>query len=229
VKKKQKKRCREERCSSSKVLSKETISQYFYMLIPQAAKELNVGLALLKKRCRKQGFCRWPHRKLMSLHISSARGRADGDDDGKPHCYRTKNLTRPVPASDFDWKRWRYHPHLVKAEDCFESVSPPSIPRHLESQKDPVPLERVWFLHPHSCLKHITLRVDCIGDEDWEYSWRIRNLKGPKGLYVKGITSYPTYIEGKLVAFNLCRFPRNATDKTTLVQFPTPSATIRFQ
>ena len=55
------------------------------------------------------------------------------------------------------------------------------------------------------------------------------NLKGPRGLYVKGVTSYPTYIKGKLVAFNLCRFPRNATDKTVLAQFPTPSATIRFE
>ena len=55
------------------------------------------------------------------------------------------------------------------------------------------------------------------------------NLKGPRGLYVKGVTSYPTYIKGKLVAFNLCRFPRNATDKTVLAQFPTPPTTIRFE
>ena len=55
------------------------------------------------------------------------------------------------------------------------------------------------------------------------------NLKGPRGLYVKGVTSYPTYIKGKLVAFNLYRFLRNATDKTVLAQFPTSSATIRFE
>ena len=165
----------------------------------------------------------------MNLHIGHARDRVDGADDRKPHCCRSKNLTRLVPASDFDWKRWRYHPHLVKAEDCLESVSSPSGPHHLASRKDPVPLEWVWFLHPHSCLKHIALRVDCTGDEDCEYGWRIRNLKGPKGLYVKGVTSYPTYIEGKLVAFNLCRFLRNATDKTVLAQFPTPSTTIKFE
>ena len=93
MKKKQKKRCREERCSSSKMLSKETISQYFYMPITQAAKELNVGLALLKKRCRELGIRRWPHRKLMSLHISGARDKADGADDEKSHCCRIKNLT----------------------------------------------------------------------------------------------------------------------------------------
>nr|XP_028960073.1 protein RKD2-like [Malus domestica] len=53
--------------SSSKMLSRETVSQYFYMPITQAAKELNVGLTLLKKRCRELGIRRWPHRKLNSL------------------------------------------------------------------------------------------------------------------------------------------------------------------
>nr|POE68311.1 protein rkd1 [Quercus suber] len=32
-----------------------------------STKELNVGLTLLKKRCRELGIRRWPHRKLMSL------------------------------------------------------------------------------------------------------------------------------------------------------------------
>lgn len=53
--------------SSSKMLSRKAISEYFYMPITQAAKELNVGLTLLKKRCRELGIRRWPHRKLMSL------------------------------------------------------------------------------------------------------------------------------------------------------------------
>ncbi|KAF5792703.1 putative transcription factor Nin-like family [Helianthus annuus] len=53
--------------TSKTMLSRETISQYFYMPITKAAKELNVGLTLLKKRCRELGIRRWPHRKLMSL------------------------------------------------------------------------------------------------------------------------------------------------------------------
>ena len=52
---------------SSNVLTKEEISKYFYMPITQAAKELNIGLTLLKKRCRELGIPRWPHRKLMSI------------------------------------------------------------------------------------------------------------------------------------------------------------------
>ena len=148
------------------MLSKETIPQYFYMPITQAAKEPNMGLAPSKKRCRERGIRRWPRRKLISLHISYAHDRVDGADDGKPYCCRIKNLTRPVPISDFDWKRRRNRSHLVKMENCLESLSPLPWPRHPETRSDPVPLERVWFLHPHSCLRHIILRLDCTGDEN---------------------------------------------------------------
>ncbi|XP_059285092.1 protein RKD1-like [Lycium ferocissimum] len=50
-----------------KMLSRETISKYFYMPIIQATKELNIGVTFLKIRCRDLGIRRWPHRKLMSL------------------------------------------------------------------------------------------------------------------------------------------------------------------
>lgn len=53
--------------SDSKRLSRKTISQYFYLPIAEAAKAMNVGLTLLKKRCREVGIRRWPRRKLMSL------------------------------------------------------------------------------------------------------------------------------------------------------------------
>ncbi|KAL5817895.1 hypothetical protein ACOSQ3_026273 [Xanthoceras sorbifolium] len=58
---------KEEKRSNSKMLSRSTICSYFYLPISQAAKELNVGLTFLKKRCRELGIRRWPHRKLMSL------------------------------------------------------------------------------------------------------------------------------------------------------------------
>ncbi|XP_073007070.1 protein NLP4-like [Typha latifolia] len=58
---------REERSRGEKVLTFEEVSRYFYMPITQAAKELNVGLTLLKKKCRELGIPRWPHRKMKSL------------------------------------------------------------------------------------------------------------------------------------------------------------------
>uniref|UniRef100_A0ACD5V959 Uncharacterized protein n=1 Tax=Avena sativa TaxID=4498 RepID=A0ACD5V959_AVESA len=56
-----------DRVRSEKVLTFELVSQYFYLPITQAARELKVGLTALKKRCRELGIPRWPHRKMKSL------------------------------------------------------------------------------------------------------------------------------------------------------------------
>ncbi|RAL41162.1 hypothetical protein DM860_017711 [Cuscuta australis] len=53
--------------SKAQTLSRETISKYFNVPISKAAKEMNVGLTHLKRRCRTLGIRRWPHRKLASL------------------------------------------------------------------------------------------------------------------------------------------------------------------
>ncbi|KAM3194975.1 hypothetical protein ACQJBY_071187 [Aegilops geniculata] len=45
----------------------EELRTYFYMPITKAAREMNVGLTVLKKRCRELGVARWPHRKMKSL------------------------------------------------------------------------------------------------------------------------------------------------------------------
>ncbi|XP_027368823.1 protein RKD1-like [Abrus precatorius] len=68
--------------SSPRTLSKTTISKYFYMPITQAARELNVGVTLLKKRCRELGIRRWPHRKLMSLQTLINNVQELGKEDG---------------------------------------------------------------------------------------------------------------------------------------------------
>ncbi|KAF2538490.1 hypothetical protein F2Q68_00019105 [Brassica cretica] len=49
------------------IFSREDMKPYFKMPITKAAKELGVGLTLLKRRCRELGFSRWPHRKLTSI------------------------------------------------------------------------------------------------------------------------------------------------------------------
>jgi len=59
---KEKRLCREE-----KKITFEDVSKYFYMPITKAARELNIGLTLLKKKCRELGIPRWPHRKMKSL------------------------------------------------------------------------------------------------------------------------------------------------------------------
>ncbi|XP_028753648.1 protein RKD2 [Neltuma alba] len=82
---------REERSGSTKLLSRKTISQYFYMPITQAARELNVGLTLLKKRCRELGIRRWPHRKLMSLQTLINNVKELGQEGGQESEEKLRN------------------------------------------------------------------------------------------------------------------------------------------
>ncbi|KAK6250753.1 RWP-RK domain - like 4 [Theobroma cacao] len=48
-------------------LELDEIQKYFDFPISKAAKEMNVGLTVLKKRCRELNIMRWPHRKIKSL------------------------------------------------------------------------------------------------------------------------------------------------------------------
>jgi hypothetical protein len=43
------------------------LAKYFDMPIAEASKNLNVGLTVLKRKCREFGIPRWPHRKIKSL------------------------------------------------------------------------------------------------------------------------------------------------------------------
>ena len=61
--------------SKMAALEMEDIKKHFNVPITRAAKELNVGLTVLKKRCRELNITRWPHRKIKSLKslISNAK------------------------------------------------------------------------------------------------------------------------------------------------------------
>ncbi|XP_062153948.1 protein RKD4 [Alnus glutinosa] len=65
-------RSEEERRSTSgrkksAALELDEIQRHFNVPITKAAKEMNVGLTVLKKRCRELNIMRWPHRKIKSL------------------------------------------------------------------------------------------------------------------------------------------------------------------
>lgn len=49
------------------LLELDEIQKHFDVPITKAAKEMNVGLTVLKKRCRELKIMRWPHRKIKSL------------------------------------------------------------------------------------------------------------------------------------------------------------------
>lgn len=56
------------RTSKIREIEYDELKKYFYMPIASAAKAMNVGLTVLKKRCRELGITRWPHRKMKSLN-----------------------------------------------------------------------------------------------------------------------------------------------------------------
>ena len=56
----------------------------FHLPIAAAAKELNVGLTLLKRRCRALNIDRWPHRRISSVRriledLGTAAAPAEGE------------------------------------------------------------------------------------------------------------------------------------------------------
>ncbi|KAE8736251.1 Protein RKD1 [Hibiscus syriacus] len=118
-----KKFCREEQGKiRAKLLSRKVITQYFYMPISQAAKELNVGLTLLKKRCRKIGIRRWPQRKLMSLRNLINNIQELQEDEGERKfrevvdvLERERKMVEEMPDMDMEYETKRLRQAVFKA------------------------------------------------------------------------------------------------------------------
>nr|KYP47175.1 hypothetical protein KK1_031199 [Cajanus cajan] len=105
------------------MLSRKTVSEYFYMPISQAARELNVGLTHLKKRCRELGIQRWPQRKLMSLQtlIKKIQDQIEGyENDEKIRAAievleREKRMVEEMPDLQLDDNTRRLRQACLKA------------------------------------------------------------------------------------------------------------------
>ena len=64
-------------------LSLACLQSVFHLQIDKAAKELGVGLTMLKKRCRMLHIHRWPYRALASLE--KLLSGLDTTDESHPH------------------------------------------------------------------------------------------------------------------------------------------------
>ncbi|KAJ8649549.1 hypothetical protein MRB53_002572 [Persea americana] len=80
------------RVRSSISIEFDEIKRYFYLPITKAAKELSVGLTVLKKRCRELGITRWPSRKMNSLRSLIHNVKRVGDNGDTIH--RLEQLKR---------------------------------------------------------------------------------------------------------------------------------------
>ncbi|KAM3225067.1 hypothetical protein ACQJBY_058044 [Aegilops geniculata] len=77
-------------------LTFELVSQFFCMPIHEAARELNVGMTFLKKRCRELGIRRWPARKVRSLQKVIDDVKELGNEGTPERAGQTKILVRKL-------------------------------------------------------------------------------------------------------------------------------------
>ncbi|KVI07613.1 Plant regulator RWP-RK [Cynara cardunculus var. scolymus] len=81
-------------------LELEEIEKLFEMPIVMAAKELNVGLTVLKKRCRELNIKRWPHRKLKSLKSLIQNVKEMGLTEEMEMVEENKRMMEKVPETE---------------------------------------------------------------------------------------------------------------------------------
>ncbi|KAL6146317.1 hypothetical protein ACLB2K_056998 [Fragaria x ananassa] len=109
--------------SRAKMLSLETISQYFYMPMAQAAEEMNVSVTTLKKRCRELRIKRWPNRKLNSLkNLEKSIQESGKNEEELELLEKERKLVEEVPDLQLEEKTKRLRQaYLYKAQSSSRS------------------------------------------------------------------------------------------------------------
>ncbi|CAO2821328.1 unnamed protein product [Amaranthus hypochondriacus] len=93
----------------------EEIRKYFNMPISMAAKELNVGLTVLKKRCRELNIKRWPHRKIKSLEALITSVKEEGQMEKLNYLEEYKKKLEYVPGLELDESTKKLRQQFFKA------------------------------------------------------------------------------------------------------------------
>ncbi|CAJ1974412.1 unnamed protein product [Sphenostylis stenocarpa] len=93
----------------------EEIKKHFDVPINEAAKQMNVGLTMLKKRCRELNIMRWPHRKLKSLQLLIDNVKELGLADKVPMLEKHKRLLEKLPGLDISAKAKKLRQACFKA------------------------------------------------------------------------------------------------------------------
>ncbi|KDP25768.1 hypothetical protein JCGZ_23923 [Jatropha curcas] len=96
-------------------LEMEEIKKYFDLPITKAAKEMNVGLTVLKKRCRELNIMRWPHRKLKSLNSLINNVKEMGLNNEIAMLEEDKRLVEDVPDTELTERTKRLRQACFKA------------------------------------------------------------------------------------------------------------------
>ncbi|XP_054796436.1 protein RKD4 [Prosopis cineraria] len=99
----------------SACLELDDIRKYFDVPITKAAKELNVGLTLLKRRCRELNITRWPHRKIKSLKALIDNVKELGLADEVAMLEKHKKLMEKLPDMELSDKTKKLRQACFKA------------------------------------------------------------------------------------------------------------------
>nr|GMD81931.1 protein RKD2-like [Ipomoea batatas] len=110
-------------------LTQEMVSRYFHLPMKQAAKELRIGEALLKRVCRRLGINRWPYRKLQSWErlaedvqqFDKLQENAEKRETVKNLEDRMKQLIRE-PNLELDHKTFKLREACYKKRKYYKSV-----------------------------------------------------------------------------------------------------------
>ncbi|XP_022642692.1 protein RKD4 isoform X1 [Vigna radiata var. radiata] len=93
----------------------EEIKKHFDVPINEAAKQMNVGLTMLKRRCRELNIMRWPHRKLKSLQLLIENVKELGLADEVPMLEKHKRLLEKLPGLELCAKAKKLRQACFKA------------------------------------------------------------------------------------------------------------------
>ncbi|XP_076898638.1 protein RKD4-like [Bidens hawaiensis] len=93
----------------------EDIERCFEMPITKAAKKLNVGLTMLKKRCRELNIKRWPHRKLKSIKSLMQNVKEMGLEKEMEMLEEQKRMIKKLPQMDLTQRTKRLRQACFKA------------------------------------------------------------------------------------------------------------------
>ncbi|CAI9092587.1 OLC1v1027872C1 [Oldenlandia corymbosa var. corymbosa] len=103
------------RMKSSGLLQFDDIRKYFDVPITKAAKELGVGLTVLKKRCRELNIMRWPHRKIKSLNFLIQNAKELGFTEEVGMLEEHKRMLRRIPEMELTDKTKKLRQACFKA------------------------------------------------------------------------------------------------------------------
>ncbi|MED6211568.1 hypothetical protein PIB30_074986 [Stylosanthes scabra] len=93
----------------------DEIKKHFDLPITEAANKMNIGVTLLKRRCRELNINRWPHRKIRSLHLLIQNLKEMGLDNEVEMLEQETKMMEKIPGMELTKETKRLRQACFKA------------------------------------------------------------------------------------------------------------------